>query len=348
MIKTDTLTMKENITLKDIAEIAGVSITTVSRALRDKEDIGEKTKRKIKEIARRLNYRPDEIARSLILKRTFSLGLVISHLSNPLYGRVVEELEKESKKEGYSLILTSSSGSEETEKNIKLLRGKRVDGIIAGPIFYKGDLEILFELKREKFPVVIFGNIEMIEMDSVSINREKGVYKAVSYLIKSGCRKICYLCTPKRDVTFPTKFKGFERAIYENGLKLREEWIIEGKGTLEDGYFNMKKILKKKEIPDGVFCHNDLVAIGAMKAIKEKGLKIPEDIGVIGFDNIPEGKFYDPSLTTVDQPIEKISVTLIKLLLKRIENPEKKVETVIFEPELIERETTKNIKEVKK
>jgi len=111
---------------------------------------------------------------------------------------------------------------------------------------------------------------------------------------------------------------------------------------------NMKKILEKKEIPDGIFCHNDLVAIGAMKAIKEKGLKIPEDIEVIGFDNIPEGKFYDPSLTTVDQLIEKTGKEIVKLLLRKIENPEKEPEMIIFEPELIIRDSTKNIKEVKK
>ncbi len=330
----------QNVTLKDIAEIASVSITTVSRALADKRDIGNSTKRKIREIAERFDYRPNEVARSLILQKTYSIGLVICEITNPFYSRLAASIERHVKKNDYSLFLAVHSTHEEKDECIRMLQRKKVDGIILVPVFYKKDIEMYVNLQSGSTPFVICGNIEFLECDSVTINRTEAVEKVLRHLIEQNRKKIGYLCVSDTAVAFSTKLRGFEEALYRFGIKCNRDWMIEGQPTLEDGYRKMEKMLALKNRPDAIFCHNDLVAIGAMKAIKDNGLSIPDDIAVAGFDNIAESRFYDPGLTTVDQPVEQMSLRLVELLLKRIENPHGTRETIVLESELIVRDST--------
>ena len=320
-------------TIKEIAGMLGLSVATVSRSLNDKSDISEETKERVRKLANGLNYQPSEIARGLVLQRTNTFGLAISNLSHPLYAEIAEKIEENARKNNYAVIL--SSGTEGIGNQIEKFRGRRVDGLMLGPIFRNHHIEYIWRLKKDKFPFVLFGNIENVETDYVTVNRVKGTYLAIKHLIDLSHKKIGYLCLPVEDMSSPTKLKGFEKAIYEAHLPLKNEWIVKGEGTRESGYKKMKELLLLKDRPTCLFAHNDLAAIGAMKVIRDVGLKVPDDISLIGFDNIKEGEYLDTPLTTVDQPKEEIGKRLVEVLLERIEHAEKPLQQIVLEAELI-------------
>lgn len=329
----------KKITMRDIARIAGVSTTIVSRALRNKPGVSESKRKEIMEIAKRLKFYPNHIAKSLKTRKTETIGLLLNNF-DPLYASLAELIEMEAKKKKYTLIFSLYKNLIDFQKNLENFFSKRVDGIIFGPIFYKNQFELFSFLKRENFPFVIFGNIEFLDCDFVTIEREKKVEEIIDYLVKKGKRKFAYLGCPSIELTFPGKLKGFENALRKHGIAPLEIVVAPFLVNMKEGYQEMRNLFEENKIPDALFCHNDLIAIGAIKAIKGKKFKIPQDVAVVGFDNIPESEFTDPSLTTIEQPLEKIAGELIRLLFERIENPEKDYEKVVLEPELILREST--------
>ena len=219
------------------------------------------------------------------------------------------------------------------------MRNQRVEGIILGPVYSQQSLKLIWEFK-ERFPMVVFSGLEHLDVDYVTVDREKGVFSAVKHLVKLGHKKIAYLCLPFGNLYFFPKYRGYMKAIYQFGLPFYKEWIIREKSTMEGGYKAMKKILSFSNRPTAVVCHSDLSAFGAIRCAKDRGLHVPEDMAVVGFDNIREGEYSVPSLTTVDQPKERMAKELVRLLLERIENPKKKVEEILLPARLIIRESS--------
>lgn len=337
-MKTNNIIVKE-ISLKDLARMAQVSATTVSRALRDKPDIGRKKKEEIQRLAEKFNYRPHEAARNLKLGKTFSIGLSIpACLDNPLYGELAQEIQKETKKRGYSLLLSVSSAY--MKRSISLLQRKTVDGIIMGPAFSINSIPTFWEMQRNNAPFVIFGNFDMIETDSVTIDREKAVYQAIKHLVELGHRDFAYLCVNKNDLFVQTKLRGFQKALMENGLPLREEYLLEADATIPSSYKKTMELLELNPRPTAVFCHNDLTAMTFIRAVNEKGFKVPDDFSVIGFDNIELSQYSIPALTTINQPRRETAEHLVRILIEKLENPDKEKEQVILPAELIIREST--------
>ncbi|MDD3925871.1 MAG: LacI family DNA-binding transcriptional regulator [bacterium] len=325
-------------TLRDLAGIAGVSVTTVSRALRDKPDIGLDTRLKIKQLARQLNYHPHEVARSLVLQRTNTIGLTMSHLDNPYYGQLSQEIEAQAAKAGYSLLLTIASST--IEKSTDFLNRKKVDGFILGPVLAGQDVSGLWALRKTGVPVVFHGNIDLPEMDTVIVDAETAVCNAVRYLAERGHRDMGFLGRTRNNLILTLKFGGFQRGLLESGLQLKNEWVVETRGELEDGYARACALLQQDKLPTAVFCHNDLLALGVLHALAERGMRCPDDMAVVGFDNIEMSAYSNPPLTTIEQPVERIASELVRLLSDRISNPAGEREQVVLLPSLTVRKST--------
>lgn len=319
-------------TQKDIAKILGVSVATVSLALSDSEKVNKKTKEKIKKFAEELNYIPSEIARSLILKKTWTIGLIIPNFSITYYSEFAYQIYKNLKKKGYLTITLSGRTDEEIDEVIDLFLRKKVDGMIIGRVNYRK----LYSLKEKNIPFVLYDRIDD-DVDFVCVDKFKGGYKATEHLIKIGYKKIGFLCSPSDE---EMRTRGYLEALIDYELPIKKEWIIKGLGFYNEGYKGAKDLIKMKEKPEAIVCLNDVSAIGAIRALNEENIKIPEDIAIVGFDNIEEGKYAIPSLTTINQPKEKIVENLVEILLSNIEKRNsKEKKQILIEPELIIRES---------
>ena len=321
---------KRSITQKEIARLLNLSTATVSLALSNCEKVKLETRRKVKELAERLNYTPCDIARSLVLQKTWSVGLIIPSFSITYYNEFAEAIQRKFKDKNYLTIILSADASEKRE-TISILLKRKVDGLILPRI----DIDELYWLQQGTIPCVFYEKMEGIDnIDCVYVDKFKGGYKATEHLIKSGYKKIGFLCSTGEDRT-----KGYIEALIDYGLKVNKEWIVSGFGFFEDGYRNAKEILKVREMPEALVCMNDISAIGAIRGFQEEGVKVPDDIAVVGFDNIKEGRYFTPSLTTVEQPVEEIADKVVEILVDRIEGRDRETRKVVIEPGLIIRES---------
>ena len=329
-------------TIKDIAKIAGVSYATVSRALNDKYGVNPATRETILRIAGELNYSPNAIARGLVKKETYTVGLIIPDITNPFFPEVARGAEDLLEKEGYSVFLCNSNWEKKREKRyIDLLIGKRVDGLIIAPAASSLTEEDRVDFKR--LPVVLMNNVQSgTGIDSVVLNNVKGGYIAGQYLLGKGRRKFCFIGGSEDSFSVKERFSGFLKSVegYDRNV-LPPDMIKFGDYRERSGYRIMKDLIDEKKIPDAVFASNDLLALGAIQAVSDAGLSIPEDVAIIGFDNIATASFRGVELTTIEHPKYRMGEIAVKMLLKRIDNPEReeKEERLVLDPELIIRKT---------
>jgi len=331
-----------HIGLKDIAEKVGVSITTVSRALNNKEDIHPQTKKKILEIAENMGYMPNAVARSLKLKETKTVGVVITDISDPFFAPIVRGIEKTAQQEGYNVILCDTDENYQVEeKALKTLMERRVDGFLIIPA--QSDFQDIVELKRRRLPFVLLArhfNFELLDTHYVSTDDIEGAFSATAYLIKKEHRRILFINGPDYISSAKERLAGYKRAFLEAGVKVDESLIRKGAIKMEDGYRIMKEELKKSFRFTAVFAYSDFVALGVMRAIKETHLKIPDDIAVMGYDDIIVAPFLEIPLTTVRIPKYELGVEgfrlLKKIMVEKIGFPQK----VILRTELVVREST--------
>ena len=316
----ETLTRK---TLVDLARQADVSVSTVSRALRGKPGASPALASKIRRLAKSMGYRPHAAARSLSTGRTCALTAVVRDLArNPYYGRVLNGIHEEASSEDYSVYLQMVREPTDIPRLHEELCDGRADGaIIALPGSYEFYKDFLESASAEHLPVAVYGPTMTPIVDSAGVDYVQAGRLAVDHLTELGHERIAHICT--MDVTHSegTRLEGFQRAIRDHGLAYREEWVLAGAGTRRSGFDAMNKLLKCDELPTGIVCHNDLAAIGAMAAIRQAGLSVPDDFSVIGFDNIEDGEYLPVPLTTVDQPAEEIGRHLVRLLLARLDDP---------------------------
>ena len=323
-----------NITQKEIAETLGVSESTVSLALSNSSKVKKETREKVEKLSKVVKYRPSEIARSLSIRKTSTIGLIIPNFVCPFSSALTEKIQRQLEKRHYLPIALVANTPEERRDALEVFLQRRVDGIICSGLSY----EEIFNLKEENIPFVITDQVINLNVDYVAVDKYKGAYMAVEHLINLGYKKIAFLCSP--DKTEP-RFLGYKDALHHYHLPVKSEWILPDPGYYKTGYDNMRKFLSLKEKrPDAIFAKNDVSAIGAMKAMKDAGLKIPEDIAIVGFDNIEAGEYSNVSLTTIDQPKAEIARKLTDVLLTKIENGNDAVlQQIIIEPKLIIRES---------
>jgi LacI family transcriptional regulator len=328
------------VTMKDIAKRAGVSVVTVSRALNDKPDINKETKDFILKIANELNYTPNGLAKSLVTRKTNTVGIVIPGM-DPFYAEVVDGISNESRKRGYSVILCNSHDSTDKELElIRLLQEKRVDGMLIYPI--QEDNRYIEELKNCPIPFIFLNrHTDALKCDYVINDNVYGAFSAVNHLIQKGCKKITYICAKPTASSGKERIAGCKKSIIENALPSDALNVVTCDETIGRCYDLVKELLKKDEKLDAIFVWDDKLAIGAIKAIFEAGKRIPHDIALVGYDDIEVSEYLFPPLTTVRQPSYEIGETAASILLDKIESEGKQeLKQVTLKPKLIIRETT--------
>lgn len=327
------------VTIKDIAKEADVSVTTVSRVLNDKPDVGDDTRAKILKIIKEKNYNPNSVARGLVMQKTNTIGLIIPDISNPFFPQVARAVEDKAQELGYSVIFFNTDNHLERErKAVELFKSKQVDGLIVS--LSVGNEKIIEELKKANYPVVqIDRSVLNHSYPLISIDNKKSAYQLVEYLLKKGCQSIAHITGDLNTTTARKRLAGYKKAVSDYGIELNGEYIVEGDYSQDSGFKAMKKLLKLKKRPDAVFAANDLSAAGAYKAIFSANLKIPADIAVVGHDDIDIASLLRPELTTMRQPKYDLGEKAVIVLMKMIKNNDLKFKDQILKTDLIIRES---------
>lgn len=340
--------MKKKITLKQIARELDVSISTVSKALRNSKEISKDTREKIQAFARLYNYKPNNIALSLKSRKTKTIGVIIPEIVHHFFTTVISGIEQVANEKGYHVIICMSNNSFEKEViNMELLANGSTDGFIisvAKETQQKQDYHHLNEVIKQGMPLVMFDRIiEELECDKVIIDDLSSAHKAVQKLINLGCKRIGLITTVDYVSVGKLRTRGYSNALKDNNIHVEEDLILK----VEDFETSERAIdifLKKREV-DGIFAVNEHFAIYAIKALHKKGMKIPEDVSVIGFTDGELSKLFIPGLTTVSQHGAEMGASAAKLLIRKLENQDQygeTNETIIIETSLVERDSTKN------
>ncbi len=331
------------VTIKDIARLANVSLSTASKALNDRPDVSEATRKRVKEIAEKYNFSPNAFGKGLKSKTTENIGVIFCRehqplSGNPFYSRVLEGIESEIGMNNYNLILHLIPECNQDHLP-KMVREKQVDGVILVGIFRQ---DFVSKIIGVELPVVLIDPKSSYEnCNQVFIDNEHGAFLATQYLIKAGHRKIGFISGDLSRLSFRQRYDGFVKALKINKIPLQKEYV--STGGLEQGYQHVKKLLSVKNRPTAIFSANDINALYGYKAIQDMELKVPDDISIIGFDDIDLARFASPGLTTIrvfKQELGSIGVrTLFKTIKKEIQKP---VHTIV-PVQLIERESVSHI-----
>ena len=335
VLKVKRLTARS--TIKDIAKLCGVSISTVSYALNNNPKISDERRDRIKEVAQKLNYVPHASALGLVNGTSNIIGLNIGGMDNPYLEKIAEKIVHIAREKGYSILLSIWDDAESRKKDLDTLVGKNVAGIISGPLFRGSDPLLSYMYNVRGIPTVVLGQADGLGIPQVGVDYRKGAFLATEQLIKSGHDKIGYLCLPDADAA---RRDGFKDAFLEYAVRYCPEWSVAGLGTLEDGYGKMKALLESgKALPTAFVCHNDLCASGALRAMAEKGLHSPKDMSFVGCDNIEAGKYLTPALTTLDLKEDEHAVRIFEMLEAQIKSINIEDRNVRIAPELVVRES---------
>ena len=331
--------MKET-TLKEIAETLGISITTVSKALKNYSDVSEKTRKAVVALAEELNYTPNSFAVNLRTKESKTIGLIIPEVVHHFFSNVINGIIAEAEKKGYLVIILQSNESLELEKKqVALLINKRVDGIIMSLSNESNNDFHIKEILRKEIPFVQFDKISKLILSSkVIINDQKAAMEAVQHLIDKGCKKIAHIRGPENPQNAIDRFIGYKKALERNGIQYDSKLVYTCKNvTFEEGIEFAKQIVEDHPDVDGIFVITDLVAVGVLAYFNEQGIQVPNQIAVIGFSNWFMSQVITPKLSTVDQPSYEMGVAAFNLLLEEmICHREGKV----FYPRTVELETS--------
>jgi len=325
--------------LRVLAAKAGVSINTASRAINDKPDINPLTKEKILRIAREIGYVPNASAVALRTQKTKTLGVIIADNNNPFYAEVLSGIEAEAKANNYHIILTNTRRDYQEEENaIELLLGKQVDGLLIAPVQEKN--EDIYKLIDSKIPFVVVGrDYEDLSIDAVYSDELKGGYIATEYLIRKGFKNISYIGGYTYKSPARRRLEGYKKALTDYGIAIKENLIKIGDIDIKDGYNQTKDMFDQGINFQAIFAYNDMMAFGAVKAIKERGLEIPGDIGVVGYDNILFSSLVSPPLTTVNLKKDELGRESVRLLLSKINGYRKKNKKIVLDVDLLIRGT---------
>lgn len=331
------------VTIKDIARYADVSTATVSKIINKKDSsISEDTRSKVLRIVKEYGYVPNRVASSMVTKKTKTLGLVIPDIANPFFPEVARGAEDKANQEGYNLILCNTDDKVEKEDSyVAMLQEKMVDGIIFTAS--SGRLTISESLKKINVPVItVDRDIEELKtMGKITVDNVSGAYDAVRYMLSRGYKKIIHICGPLTSTPTKMRILGFEKAMIEAGYKKEDLIVIDGEYLSHSGEEAIEKVMHLGYDFDGVFCGNDLIALGAIKALKKNNYIIPNNVGVVGYDDIYMSRMIDPELSTVNQPTYDMGYRAAELLIKMLLDETIENSEVILDTKLMVRGTTR-------
>lgn len=327
--------------IKDVAKEARVSIATVSRVLNNIDVVNEDTKQRVKDAIEKLGYRPNIVARSLKTQKTRTVGIIIPDISNQFYPEIVRGAEDVANIYDYNVMLCNTDLDKEKEiEYLKILKEKMSDGVIYMSSTMNEDVyKVLEDLNLSA--VLIENSDPSGKIPSVSIDNEKAAFDGVSYLIKKGNKKVAYIGTDKNNNNLSAlRYKGYTKALEKNGMAIDENRVCFCGSKAKDGNSSMGRILDAAEV-DAVFCTGDEIAMGAINCLREKGIKVPEQVDVVGFDNVYFSAIFYPKLTTVAQPMYDMGSVGMRMLIKKINNEEPEAKNYVLDHEIIERDSCK-------
>jgi LacI family transcriptional regulator len=332
--------MKKRLTIKDVAKYAEVSPSTVSRVLNNYPFIKPEKRVKVEEAIRELNFEPNEIARSLITKKTKTIGLVVDDISNPFFSETAKLIINNGRQRGYEVLIYDTSGEEDLKHTLHFLINKNVSGIIVGSVNrfdqnYEGII-------GNDIPVVYFNRKPEKSLQfSVTMDNKKASKMAIGHLVKKGHSKIAFIAGPFEYSTHYDRYLGYYESIIEFGLDLDENIILKGKPTSEDIQQFVSKVLNYKERPTAIIASTDQTAITVLDAISRNNFKVPTDVAVVGFDNIAISSNPYIGLTTISQQKKVMVETALNTLIQLIENDSGEIpNAVLIPPKLVTRKTT--------
>ena len=331
--------------MKDIAKDLGLSQATVSKVLREHPDIGEKTRQRVLERVKELDYQPNPLARSLVTGRSYLIGLIAPSLLHPFFAEVAKALSAAIRDKGYSLIVSSSEEDPELEKEeISRMLNRRLDALVIASAGTNIEQFERMDSRGQPF-VLIDRDLPGLAANFVGINDEKAGWLATQHLIDMGCRRIAHIRGHDQS-TGLGRFEGYRQALQKHGIPYSKDLVVQGSQvdteTTREGEEAMRLLLERNPKPDGVFCFNDPLAIGAMMTILDAGLRIPEDIALIGCGNLPINNCLRVGLSSIDQHSQMIGQRAAEIVLSLIESKQPpRARTVILEPTLTVRASTR-------
>ncbi|MFO4685998.1 substrate-binding domain-containing protein [Vibrio cholerae] len=331
-------------TMKDIARLAGVSTSTVSHVINKSRFVSDEIAERVNNAAQQLNYAPSALARSLKMNRTQTIGMLVTTSTNPFFGEVVKGVERSCYHKGYNLILCNTEGDNQRMKaSINTLLQKRVDGLLLMCSTLEGERLDVFD-RYPDIPVVVmdWGPI-LFASDKIQDNSLQGGYMAAKHLIESGHKEIGCITGPLIRHQAQMRYEGYKRALAEAGIAINPDWIVESDFECEGGYQAFEKLYERGKLPSALFVSNDMMAMGVIQAASQRDLRVPDDLSLIGYDDVHIAKFMTPALTTIHQPKYRLGKAAVDTLLYRLENPDTTAQVVQLEPTLVVRNSVRKL-----
>ena len=335
---------KEKTTIHDIAKKLNITASTVSRALNDNPRISDATKKAVQKAALKLNYHPNQIAAALRNGRSNIIGVIVPTVDRSFFSSVVRGIEEIANHAKYNVMICQSYDDYHKEvATVEALLKSRVDGIIASFAKQTKDFDHFLKAKERGIPVILFDRSnDELEVSHVVVDDYLGAYKATEHLIQQGCKRIAHFAGAQRISIYRDRLRGYKDALIANGLPFTDSLIIESNLQLEDGRNGMAQLLRSKEATDGVFSSSAYGILGALQVLKEAGIRVPQDVALVGFSNEPYTSFTEPSITTVEQHSLRMGNAAAEIFLEEVSEEDKKFipQKIVLKPELIVRQSS--------
>ncbi|HHF4955168.1 substrate-binding domain-containing protein [Haemophilus influenzae] len=321
-------------TMKDIARLAQVSTSTVSHVINGSRFVSDEIREKVMRIVSELNYTPSAVARSLKVRETKTIGLLVTATNNPFFAEVMAGVEQYCQQHQYNLIIAATGGdAKRLQQNLQTLMHKQVDGLLlmCGDSRFQADIELAISLPL----VVMDWWFTELNADKILENSALGGYLATKALIDAGHRKIGIITGNLKKSVAQNRLQGYKNALSEAKIALNPHWIVESHFDFEGGALGIQSLLTQSSRPTAVFCCSDTIAVGAYQAIQQQGLRIPQDLSIMGYDDIELARYLSPPLSTICQPKAELGKLAVEALLQRIKNPNENYRTLVLEPTCI-------------
>jgi DNA-binding LacI/PurR family transcriptional regulator len=337
------------ITIKDVAKKAGVSPSTVSRVISGNSRISEETRKKVLTIMDELGYHPNMNARSLVVRSTETIGMIMPRsaenvFQNPFFPEVIRGISAAAQENAYSILLSAGRDDEEVQRAVtKMVQGRQVDGVILLNSRIRDP--IIRYLREQDFPFIVIGR--PVEKNAAYVDNDnmEAAKKATSYLIQKGHRSIAFLGGSPEYMVTKDRLDGYRKALAEAGIPLNPDYILHGEFLEEGGYEAVKQLLIKGKQPTAFVVTDDLMAFGVIGALAEVGMRVPDDVSIISFNNVPLARFSSPPLTSVDIGIYQLGYQAAQKLIEQIRNPSIASSNTLIATRIIERQSVKQIAE---
>ena len=336
----------KRLSIADLAQELGLSVSTISRALNNAPDVSESTKAQVWELARKLNFQPNNLAAALRSGRSNMLGVIVPHINGAFFPEVVHGIEAVASKAGFNVMICQSNEDVEQEKkHIDALLKAQMDGILVSMSNTTLRFEHFEKVRQQAVPLVFFDRMPNLpQVCGVTVDDFRGAYQVMEHLLAQGCRRIAHLAGPQLLNTTFNRHRGYQEALQAHGLPYDEELVITlPKSSIEAGAAAMRQLLALKERPDAVFSAYDFPAGGALQVLEAQGIRVPEDLALAGFSNEPFTTMVKPQLTSVDQRGQQMGETAVQLLLQVLKRTDTYVgQRIVLKPKVIIRDSSRH------